>query len=198
MMNKHLFTHGLLALPLLFTGCQSGSEEDRTIASTHPKLEKQLTHDSVPTPISSNQNPALYDQYRITMEEYAGNGAYTVGSMYRGPLAPLDEASHAEARRYRTALRQGMEVGINFAGKYTLVSIGCGTSCQQHFVIDRETGKVLDKVQSSLGARYSADSRLLVINPPDSTIDYAACRYCTPEAYTLEKGKFRKIDQQQL
>ncbi|MDX5418046.1 MAG: hypothetical protein LPK07_02145 [Hymenobacteraceae bacterium] len=192
-MNKSLTTACLL-LPLTFGSCQSGTDEDKTIAATHPKLEKQLSRDSVSTPISSDRNPALYDQYRITMEEYETSGTYDVGDMYSGRLAPLDLSSHAEARTYRTALSRGLKQGVNFAGRYTVVTVGCGTSCQQHFVIDRQSGKIMDKLQSSVGASYSADSRLFIINPPDATIDYEECRYCTPEAYTFEDGKFRKLE----
>lgn len=184
----------LLFFATTVLSCQSGTEEG-SIASTHPELAEQLAEDSVATPISDNRNPDLYQRYRITMEEYQQSGAYDVGNMYSGTLAPIDESSHPDTRTYRTALTEGLKEGINFAGRYTVITIGCGTSCQLHYVVDRETGKVLDKLQSSAGANYSADSRLFVINPPDSTLNYNECRYCKPEAYVFENDKFRLLSE---
>ncbi|MBF9254352.1 hypothetical protein I2I11_13685 [Pontibacter sp. 172403-2] len=190
-MKKNLLKHTLL-LAFAATACQPNTDEGKTIASTHPELEKQLARDSVKTPISSNENPDLYDQYRITLQEYESSGNYAVTDMYSGRLSPLDEADNAEAHTYKTALNEGLKEGVNFAGKYTVVTIGCGTGCQTHYVVDRETGRVLDKVQSSIGAKYSPDSRLFIINPPDSAINYNECQDCAPRAYVFEDGKFRE------
>lgn len=185
----------LLLLPLALLSCRQESEEQGTIADTHPKLEEQLEKRSVKTPISDSLNPTLYDRYRITMEDYHQSGDYKVTDIYRGRLAPLDERSHTDARTFRTALQKGMKEGVNFAGKYTVITIGCGTSCQVHYVVNRENGKVLDKVQSSVGAKFSRESRLFIVNPPDSTINYEECNYCKPEAYVFEEGRFRKIEE---
>ncbi|WP_439882483.1 hypothetical protein ACSX1A_04805 [Pontibacter sp. MBLB2868] len=183
----------LLLLPMAFFSCRQDTEDQGKIADTHPKLEKQLEKRPVKMPVSGNENPELYDRYRITMEDYHKSGDYNVTNIYRGRLAPLDENSHTDARTFRTALQEGMKNGINFAGKYTVVTVGCGTACQVHYVVSRENGKVLDKLQSSIGAKYSANSRLFIINPPDSTINYKECNYCTPEAYVFEEGKFKKL-----
>ncbi|WP_266205367.1 hypothetical protein [Pontibacter kalidii] len=192
----HLCKTFLVLLPLACWGCQGNTEQDEGLAATHPELARDLAKDSLTVPYSDSTSEQLYNRYRITTEEYRSSGNYSVGNMYRGRLAPLDETSHTDARSFRTAIRKGMEEGVNFAGKYTVVSIGCGTGCQQHYVVDRETGKVLDKVQSSMGASYSADSRLLIVNPPDSAVNYEGCNQCTPEAYVFENDKFRKLQQQ--
>ncbi|WP_242918319.1 hypothetical protein [Pontibacter liquoris] len=193
-MKKNLLKPAFLLLALATVACQQGTDEDKSIASTHPKLEKQLARDSVETPISSDENPGLYDQYRITLQEYENSGSYGVQELYHGRLSELNEAGSADARTYRSALREGLKEGVNFAGKYTVVSVGCGTSCQTHYVIDRETGMVLDKVQSSMGARFNANSRLLIVNPPDSTIDYSQCHDCSPQAYEFVDGKLKKVE----
>ncbi|WP_092098464.1 hypothetical protein [Pontibacter chinhatensis] len=192
---NHLATCLCLLSVGLFTACKGGQEEEKGLAATHPELAKELAKDSLHVPYNDPTDKELYNRYLITTEQYLNSKNYAVGDMYRGKLAPLDEASHSDAATYRTMLRKGLEEGVNFAGKYTVVSIGCGTSCQQHFVVDRETGKVLDKVQSSTGAKYSKDSRLLVVNPPDSAVNYQECRYCTPAYYEFVDGKFRKLEQ---
>jgi hypothetical protein len=114
--------------------------------------------------------------------------------MYAGRLSPLRDEENAEARKYKTAIAEGLKEGVNFAGKYTLVTVGCGTGCQTHYVVDRETGKVLDKVQSSMGARFKPNSRLLIVNPPDSTVNYAECHDCAPQVYVFENGKFKQVE----
>ncbi|NEM97519.1 hypothetical protein [Pontibacter burrus] len=184
----------LLLLATATIACNSGSDEDKGIASTHPKLEKQLSRDSVNALMRNGEHAELYDHYRITTDEYMNSGNYNVPTMFRGKLAPIDERSHRNARDYVIALREGMKQGINFAGKYTVVTVGCGTTCQRHFIVDRESGKVVDMVQSSTGAKFSENSRIFIVNPPDSTLNYNECRYCTPEVYELADGKLKKVE----
>lgn len=187
----------LLLLPLLLLGCREADDRDKGLAGTHPELAKDLAKDSLSVPYNDEASEELYNRYRITTEQYMESGNYSVANMYRGRLAPLDEGSHIDAPTFSSVLRKGLEEGVNFAGKYTVVSVGCGTNCQQHYVIDRETGKVLDKVQSSMGASFSADSRLFIVNPPDAAMNYKSCTDCTPKAYVFENSKFRVLKQPQ-
>ncbi|WP_187260882.1 hypothetical protein [Pontibacter beigongshangensis] len=186
------------SLFLLFSaacvGCQPSGKEDKSLAATHPRLEQQLHTDSVSTPISTNQNPELYQRYRLNMEDTTTVTDYSAPELYTGELAPVDLSSHAEAQQFGPALTQALKGGINFAGKYTVVTISCGTDCQQHFVVDRENGQVIEKLQSSTGASFSPESRLLIVNPPDSTLNYKQCPYCTPATYVLENNKLVKLN----
>ncbi|MBC5774847.1 hypothetical protein H8S95_12290 [Pontibacter sp. KCTC 32443] len=193
-MYKNLKYPLLLLLTISFLGCNSGTNEDKSISSTHPKLEKQLARDTANLAMRNEENADLYQRYRITTEEYEKSGNYNVPNMYRGKLASVDESSHTDARTFKTALREGLAKGVNFAGKYTVVTVGCGTACQQHFIVDRESGKIVEKIQGSAGARYNANSRVFILNPPDSTINYRDCRNCTPQAYAMENGKLKRIE----
>ncbi len=56
--------------------------------------------------------------------------------------APVDVNSSAAARRYRTVLRAGAREGPNFAGHYTIIAWGCGSSCTEFAVVDSLTGRV--------------------------------------------------------
>ena len=59
----------------------------------------------------------------------------------RGKVTPMNLRSHRLARMYRTLLRQQQrESGVNFAGRYTLASVGCGTGCSVTAIIDARTG----------------------------------------------------------
>ena len=196
-MRKNPLPYLLLPLAFVAVACQQQTDEEKTIASTHPKLEERLQRDSLQTPDPVEENPELYQRYRLRMEAYQSDEAFRVQEAYKGRLAPLDETSLADARQFRAALQQGLKEGVNFAGRYTVVTVECGTTCQEHYVVDRQDGKVLDKLQSSTGAQFSPDSRIFIVNPPDSTHNYVECPYCEPAAYVLEEGKFRKLPQGQ-
>jgi hypothetical protein len=47
-------------------------------------------------------------------------------------------------RRYRTRITDGINSGINFAGQYAIIEIGCGTSCRHAYVVDLSNGEVFD------------------------------------------------------
>ncbi|MCC9167572.1 hypothetical protein [Pontibacter harenae] len=186
-----------LSLLLLSFGtfsCQSNSQDEKTIASTHPKLEEELNNDSVSTPVTPGDTSNLYNRYRITMDQYTNSRNYDVRNMYGGSLGKLDEESHEDARTYRSALTKGLAKGVNFAGNYTVVTVGCGNACQNHYIIDSKSGKVLDKIQSSAGAKFSPNSRLFILNPPDSTVNYSNCHNCEPKAYVFENGQFKEAE----
>ncbi|MCA1565336.1 MAG: hypothetical protein LC803_06830 [Acidobacteria bacterium] len=60
----------------------------------------------------------------------------------REKIAPLNPRSHPLARKYRTVIRQQLrEEGVNFAGHYTLASVGCGTGCSIIAIVDARTGR---------------------------------------------------------
>jgi hypothetical protein len=59
-----------------------------------------------------------------------------------GKIAPLNQRSHPLARKYRTLIREQMkEAGVNFAGHFTLASVGCGAGCSITAIIDAHTGR---------------------------------------------------------
>ncbi len=78
------------------------------------------------------------------------------------------------ARRFKTMLSQELKRGPDFAGKYRIVRIGCGSGCVGLAVLDCEVGTAYDakmtveqsnKELFNLGERieYRKDSRLLVL-----------------------------------
>jgi hypothetical protein len=98
------------------------------------------------------------------------------------PAAPLsgarakavDLSSHPDAPRFRTRLREGFAAGPNFAGSFTIVTWGCGTSCAVLALIDQKTGRVFisPKVpfaswagwrHDDYGFKYEKDSSLLFV-----------------------------------
>ena len=68
---------------------------------------------------------------------------FPVHEAYREKPAPAQPAS-AFDHRFRTVIRKGAEHGPNFAGHYTVVIWGCGTSCAQFVIVDALSGRVYD------------------------------------------------------
>lgn len=87
--------------------------------------------------------------------------------------APLVLKRGMPAWLYRSVIRSGYEsLPINFNGKYVAFEVGCGASCQFWVFVDATTGQIiLPEKMSSLGAKFRLDSRLFVINPPDTDLE---------------------------
>jgi hypothetical protein len=63
-------------------------------------------------------------------------------AVWRGRVAALNLNSHPLARKFRTVSREQIkEQGVNFAGHYSLVSVGCGTGCSISGMVDARTGR---------------------------------------------------------
>jgi len=105
--------------------------------------------------------------------------------------------SHELGNQFRSAIREDFEkIESLFAGHYTLAYWGCGSPCQVSVLIDRRTGKIYDGPTASLGNKFQKNSRMLIVNPPDSLGYYKKdCPYCIPEIYILNEDtkKFERI-----
>ncbi|MGH7025529.1 MAG: hypothetical protein ACREEB_18330 [Caulobacteraceae bacterium] len=89
--------------------------------------------------------------------------------------AAVDLRSDPEARTFRTMLRDGARNGPNFAGHFTIVGWGCGSSCLQWAVVDARSGKVsLDRSIQVVSAVYVADEQAKL---PGVDYDYNALRF---------------------
>ncbi|KKU48907.1 hypothetical protein A3H10_04595 [Candidatus Uhrbacteria bacterium RIFCSPLOWO2_12_FULL_46_10] len=91
---------------------------------------------------------------------------YAVSEIYEGKMATVDFSSYPEASQFRTIIRATAAKGANFAGHYSIVEWGCGTSCQDHAIVDVQSGKIIHySLPSFYGLEYKLDSSLLVVNP---------------------------------
>ncbi|MDO8559867.1 MAG: hypothetical protein Q7S23_02395 [bacterium] len=93
---------------------------------------------------------------------------YPAPDAYAGPRANVDfETSPAAAKIVGPRIIDGLTYGPNFAGHYTVIEWGCGTSCQMHAIVDAKTGGIVEySLGSAFSLQYRLDSRLLVANPP--------------------------------
>jgi hypothetical protein len=92
---------------------------------------------------------------------------FPVDEIFGGPPAAVDFTGNAPALEFKTTIRQQAAKGPNFAGKYTVVSWGCGSACQQNAVIDAKTGRIVAyNLLTTGGTEYRLDSRLLIARQP--------------------------------
>lgn len=102
--------------------------------------------------------------------------------------ASLDLNSNELGQEYRTAILSDYNSeDTHFAGHYSISYWGCGAPCKMSVIIDRRTGKIYDAPNSELGYKFKADSRMLIVNPPDSLGFYDDCSYCIPKIYILNE-----------
>lgn len=84
----------------------------------------------------------------------------------RRPPADVDLASNRYAREFRTRLRQELAAhGVNFAGAYSLVSVGMTGWGDNWYIVDRRSGKVTLFPYYAAFLDFRNDSNLIVMNP---------------------------------
>lgn len=93
---------------------------------------------------------------------------FLVESFFEGSSVNVNFESHENAKKFKTAIANGARDGLNFAGKYVLISWGCGTMCQTIAIVDADNGNIyFAPFSSSLGVEFKKDSSLLIVNPPN-------------------------------
>lgn len=104
-------------------------------------------------------------------EEYPTFAEYALQEIPALPILAMPVLKKGtDAYKFRTMISDCAEHGgINFAGRYTICSIGQGSDAQINFLIDRCDGKVRLIEGSELGVSTDPASSLLIINPDPST-----------------------------
>lgn len=87
-------------------------------------------------------------------------------------LADLDVTSNKYAEMFRTTIRQDLEKGIDFAGHYTMASIGLTGWPQSFLVVDRLNGKAYQFPYVAYELDFRRDSNLLIMDSKDVISKY--------------------------
>src|SRR5258705_13747218 len=93
-------------------------------------------------------------------------------------------------------IKEGVkEQGVNFAGHFCFVYWGCGSPCKLSAVVDITTGNVYNGLPAETGYAFKKDSKVLVINPPDSTGFYnKEILWQQPSQYAWTGKTFIKLE----
>ena len=127
---------------------------------------------------------------------------YPATDTLRQKPAPVNLRSYKLATQFRTVLRNGAGRGPNFAGAFTIVTWGCGSSCRILAVVSARSGRVYGPwLQYQVAVAYRYDSRLLLVDSPDSVravigrVDQQ-CAVCgTPGACVWDQDHFQPLVQ---
>lgn len=110
-----------------------------------------------------------YRDVFFNAKEYATFQDYRVSNVYAGPVATLNEDSHAVAKRFYSYHVTALEKGVTFAGKYTISDWAFTGWGQMFAVVDVETGNVYPfPYVVDWEFDFKSDSNLIIINPKDS------------------------------
>jgi hypothetical protein len=123
---------------------------------------------------------------------------YPASATYHGSPAPVRTDTAGYGRIYRTQLRRSARMGPNFAGAFTVVVWGCGSSCQIVAVIDARTGRLSKQtLHTTNGVEYRAESRLILADPVRlGNPPLAECVACgTPAAYLWTGVRFEPVSE---
>jgi hypothetical protein len=96
-----------------------------------------------------------------------GSSEFAITDAYNGPAQLPDfRGRDRKYNGYRTRLTEAAKKGPNFAGRYRILKIGCGTGCTNNFIIDVATGEVFTvpvggEEQQQVILKYDIGSRLL-------------------------------------
>ncbi|WP_447951051.1 hypothetical protein [Chryseobacterium koreense] len=161
------------------------------------KKHQEKNHPSIDL-IYESENIRIYgdttiDRNKISytstkFEPYISFQDFKVKQIDHSRKVELDFKSNKDAKSFKTKLREGFNADTaNFAGHYTFVYWGCGSPCQSSMLIDRQTGKIYDSPSAALGYEFRADSRMLIVNPPDANGFYDDCPYCKPVIYIFDE-----------
>lgn len=118
---------------------------------------------------------------------------FQISTVYRGRVRLPDFAGRdRDLSTFRTRIIDSMREGPNFAGKYRVVTIGCGTGCRFNFVADLTNGHLTafpygGEDYRHLDLFYKLDSSLII------AIWDGAPETCSEEAFKIKNGALTSL-----
>lgn len=143
----------------------------------------------------SESEKIILNEVKINFKDYKVE-------IYQGKLAnpKFSENLFSKDDEYLNFISEGCKKsGINFAGKYTILTKSCGLDCEHLFIIDRISGKVINNISikdEKCGFLYRADSKLIIANSNvfvDESLNYYFERWCKPIYFEWNNHDFVEI-----
>lgn len=90
---------------------------------------------------------------------------YKATDVLTGKLADLDVKNNKYASTYRTMLRDDLDKkGLNFAGHYSIVSVGMTGMGDSYYIVDRTNGKAYPFPYWAYTLDFEKDSNLIIMD----------------------------------
>jgi len=176
---------------------QAVNSFEECAAAGYPVMESYPRRCRTPDDRTFTENAAISggtDEYGCPADLSFEN--YPAGEVFRGIPAEADFATKPGSETFRSRIREAMSQGVNFAGHYVLAEWGCGTACQEYAVVDARTGAVVNygELNSGSGADFRAQSKLLILNPPQNLPPIPGLyRQMTTDYYEMKDGEMEII-----
>jgi hypothetical protein len=134
----------------------------------------------------------------VTQEAAPSFGDYAVDSVAAVTFFENPDLSATDFTDYEKELLQNVDMQPDFAGKYDVLTWGCGTQCQQGAIVDLKSGTIVRLPVSILGLQYRPDSTLLIANPYLN--DYVGASENLPyrEFWAFSEGEFKLVHTDQV
>lgn len=126
-------------------------------------------------------------------------GKYGIAQLYSGEIHfPDFKGRDRKFSMYRTRIHHALEKGPDFAGRYSVVTIGCGTDCSFGYIADASIGRVVELPRGGeefmdLRYDYRIDSSLIVARWRSLELGR-----CYEEAFVWRDDKFENIDKKDV
>ena len=107
-------------------------------------------------------------QMAVTRWEKENPQMTTARTPFAGVAAPIDFAHtvSTSAKDHKAAIVAAVNDGPDLAGKYAVAQWSCGTACQEHAIVNMETGTIIAYgFPSEAGISMSDKYAVLVTNP---------------------------------
>lgn len=166
----------LYMLMCVIIGC-TGREHNQSETSS---TKRNTTTTQTPTANNKQRNisPLVKFKPEVSFNEYKVGVQTIKAELNFSPLYKSFKTVISNAYKKNDCL---------FAGHYSFIWWRCGMPCQCGVMVDRRTGRIYDIPVASYGYQFEKDSRMLIVNPPDSNGYYENIPECTPEVYVLNE-----------
>ncbi|WP_182417262.1 hypothetical protein [Bartonella sp. HY038] len=126
---------------------------------------------------------------------------YPATQIYKGKQAKLQLTKDNGGLTFKTRITEAAKKGVNFAGQYSIVEIGCGSSCLIAYVVDLKSGKLFSfplggEENYQMQLQYKPNSRLIKVVWND--INAAQNKACVIEYLEMQKDKFKTINRTRM
>lgn len=113
-----------------------------------------------------------YDPFLLANEHKSEYTSYLKSLFDRAENVPVKKVSSipnlkkgSPGYKFRSEIKRQTKANqVNFAGEWTLVVVGCGTGCGRYFLVQSETGNVIDPHLTSTNGNplFVKDKNILV------------------------------------
>ncbi len=110
-------------------------------------------------------------------------------------VLPDFSGEQAEFGFLRTRITEAMLQGPNFAGHYTVITVGCGTQCTIGFVADNKTGEVYDfpfggEEHSQMHLEYGMETDNILVSFKTYSTNETGDSQCVAKQLRFDDGEF--------